>query len=41
MWAKDISSWKALLVYNKTSLHLGLFTNKIETAKVSTVDLFH
>lgn len=34
MWAKDISSWKALLVYNKTSLHLGLFSDEIEAAKV-------
>lgn len=34
IWDKSISSWKALLVYNKVSLYLGLFTNEIEAAKV-------
>jgi phage anti-repressor protein len=34
IWAKSLSTWKALLVYNKAQLHLGLFCNEIEAAKV-------
>ena len=34
IWAKDISSWKSLVVYNKKCLRLGLFTNETEAAKV-------
>lgn len=33
IWDKNISRWKALLVFNKTTLYLGLYSDEIDAAK--------